>query len=535
MVASSSLIAGRALARRTALDARVRTLSFAALFGLFSYVQPVAYRTGYPTLSARTGFARSFGDNLAVRLFYGEPHDLLTVTGYTAWRVGGTLALFAAVFGLLAAVRALRTEEDSGRTELVLTGVLGRRSAFSATVVALAGATVLIWLAETLGLVAGGLPAGGSAYLALATVSVIAVCIGVGGLACQLASTRRAALELGGGAVALLFLARVIADTATGFGWMRWLTPLGWAEELRPFARPAPAVLVLPVAITVLCLLLSARIATRRDVGTGLVAARDTATARVRLLSSSTADALRQERTSLSVWSCAIAAYAFIIGVLAKSSSSAGISRQISRQLGKLGSGSLVTPTGYVGFTFIFFVLALSLFGCAQVSAARREEAAGELETLLAQPVDRRRWLAGRLALAVAAAAALALLAGVFTWIGIKAGGTAVPLSKLIEAAANCLPATFLFLGIGALAYAILPRASGALSYTLVIVAFLWNLVAALLGAPTWLVQLSPFAHVALVPAESFRVGSAAAMLAAAACCPVLALAIFRRRDLSST
>ena len=71
---------------------------------------------------SRLAFAHSFADNKAVVLFYGKPYDLLTVGGYSAWRVGGTLAIFAAVFGLLAAVRALRTEEDAGRIELVLAG-----------------------------------------------------------------------------------------------------------------------------------------------------------------------------------------------------------------------------------------------------------------------------------------------------------------------------------------------------------------------------------------------------------------------------
>ena len=80
----------------------------------------------------------------------------------------------------------------------------------------------------------------GSAYLALATVSVIPVIAGVGAVASQLAPDRRSALEIGGGAVALLFLLRVIADTVAGAGWLRWLTPLGWAEEMRPFAGRGP-------------------------------------------------------------------------------------------------------------------------------------------------------------------------------------------------------------------------------------------------------------------------------------------------------
>ena len=81
------------------------------------------------TRRSQTGiaFARSFGGNKAVELFYGAPHDLLTVGGYAAWRVGGAVAIFAGVFGLLAAVRALRAEEDAGRQELVLAGTVSRR------------------------------------------------------------------------------------------------------------------------------------------------------------------------------------------------------------------------------------------------------------------------------------------------------------------------------------------------------------------------------------------------------------------------
>lgn len=88
-------------------------------------------------------------------------------------------------------------------------------------------------------------------------------------------------------------------------------------------------------------------------------------------------------------------------------------------------------------------------------------------------------------------------------------------------------------LGIGSLAYAIFPRASAAITYGAVIVAFLWNLVAALLGAPGWLVRVSPFAHVALVPAAPFRPGPAVSMVAAAALCAVVSGEIFRPRDLT--
>jgi ABC-2 type transport system permease protein len=518
--------------RRALADARVRTIAFAYLFAAVAYIQPATYRHAYPTLSSRLAFAHSFGANKAVVLFYGKAYDLLTVGGYSAWRVGGTLAIFAAVFGLLAAVRALRTEEDTGRIELVLAGVVDRRTVYLASMGAIAAGASALWLAELAGSLVGGLPAGASAYLALATASVVPVFVGVGALASQLAPTRRVALELGGAVIGLSFLLRVIADTSSGAGWLRWATPLGWAEELRPFTGPHPVVLLLPIAASMTLLVAAARLAAGRDVGTGLLASRDTAVARPRLLSSPTAQSLRTELTSLIVWLTSVGAFAFVTGVIAKSISSAGISKPLQRELAKLGSGSILTPKGYLGFTFIFFVLTGCLFTVSQIAAARHEEADQQLETLLALPVGRRSWLSGRLALATVAVAAISLFAGVLAWAGAASQGVSVSLAKMLEAGANCLPVALLFLGIAALAYALAPRASTAIAYGLVTVAFLWQLFGALLGAPKWLVDLTPFSHVGLVPGQPFRPGAAAIMLAIGVLAVVGAIGTFERRDL---
>ena len=524
--------AGRALSRRALRDARTRTLCFASLFALYAYIQPVGYRHTYPTPADRLAFAESFAGNKGLRLFYGEPHDLLTVGGYSAWRVGGTLAILAAVFGLLAAVRALRTEEDTGRMELVLARAVGRRTAFGAAMAAVAAGVAALWIGELAGFVVGGLPVGGSAFLALATASVVPVFVGVGAVASQLAPTRRIALELGGAVMGVCFALRVVADTSDGAGWLRWATPLGWAEELRPFTGARPIVLLLPLVATVLLITAAGRIAAARDIGTGVLPARDSADPRFGLLASPTAQALRGERASLAVWTGGVALFAFILGVVSKSVSSADIPAGAQREIAKLGSGSIATPTGYLAFVFIFFVLAVSLFACAQVAAARREEAEQQLETLLALPVGRRGWLGGRLLLAACAAVAVSLAAGLFTWAGAAASGVSVSFPRMLEAGANCLPVALLFLGMAALAYAVAPRARAGIAYGLVTIAFLWQLVGSLLGAPGWLADLTPFAHVGLVPTQPFRAGAAAVMLAIGAAAALAALAVFRRRDL---
>ncbi len=522
----------RALARRAFRDARVRTIAFGYLFALYAYIQPVGYRHAYPTISDRLQFAHSFAGNAAIRLFYGYPYDPVSVGGYCAWRVGGTLAIAAAAFGLLAAVRALRTEEDTGRMELVLAGAVGRGTAYLSSMSAIAAGTGILWVAALAGFVAGGLPLAGSAYLSLAIASVVPVFVGVGALASQLAPTRRIALELGSATIGVCLLLRVIADTSSGLGWLRWATPLGWAEELRPFTGARPLVLLAPAVASALLLAAAARIAARRDVGTGLIPAHDSATPRLRLLSSPAAQALRAERGSLIVWLSCTGAFALILGIVSTSISTAGISKSLQREIARIGSGSIATPSGYLAFVFIFFILAVSLFACAQVGAARQEESDERLEALLAQPVGRRGWLGGRLLLASISSAAISLVAGLLTWVGAASQGVHISLPRMLEAGANCLPVALLFLGIAALAYALLPRAGSGIVYGLVAVAFLWQLVGSLLGVPKWLVELTPFAHVGFVPSQPFRAADAAVMLAIGVLSALAALEVFRRRDL---
>jgi ABC-2 type transport system permease protein len=521
-----------ALLRRAMGDGRTRTVGFSYLFAAVAYVQPLAYQHTYPTVLDRMRFAHSFADNKAVVLFYGKAYDLLSVGGYTAWRVGGTLAIFAAVFGLLGAVRALRAQEDAGRAELVLSLPVSRGTAFAAAMAAVAVETGCLWMACWVGLIAGGLPLGGSAYLAAAVVSVVPVFMGVGALASQLGATKRMANELAGGLVVLALVLRVIADTSSGAGWLRWATPLGWAEELRPFTGAHPLVLLGPVVTAAALVALALRLAIARDIGSGLLASRDTSRPHTALLTSPTRQTWLQERLGLLVWTGGVGAMALVIGVVSKSVSSLGISKQLQTTLEKLGAGSVLTPKGYIGFSFSFFVLVACLFAVSQMGAARHEEEAERLETLLALPIGRQRWLGGRLALAMAGIAWICACAGVLAWAGAVSQGVSLSLITMLEAAVNCLPAAVLFLGLAALAYAAVPRAAGAIAYGLVVIAYLWQLFGALLGAPTWLVQATPFAHVAAVPAVAFRVGAALVMVAIGLVAALAALAAFARRDL---
>jgi ABC-2 type transport system permease protein len=521
------------IARRVLGDGKVATVSFALVFAVIGFATAVGYRRTYPTERLRLALARTFGLNKAVQLFYGRPHDLLTVGGYAAWRLAGFGSILASTWAVFAVVRALRGEEDQGRQELVLANPVSRRRSYGAAVAAVAVAGAILWLAAAVGLVAARLSVGGSAYLALATVSPAAVFAGVGAVASQIGATRRVALQLSLAVLAVAYLLRVVADIAGGAGAVRWATPLGWVEELRPFAGPSPAPLLLLGLVSGALLLAAGAIVTRRDIGDGLLRARDSSRPRLALLRSPVGEALRAERGSLAAWALGIGAFALTVGVLSTAFTKTNISTALEHELRKLGGTSIVTPAGALGFYFVFFVLLLSLFASSQVAAARREEADQRLELLLALPVGRARWLGGRATLACIATAALAMLAGLLAWAGAAIEHAGVGLPRLIGAGANTLPAAVCFLGIDLLAFGLVPRASAAVAYGIVVAAFVVQLFGALVGAPHWVLDLSPFSHVAAVPGAPFRAGAAVAMVAVGAVAGGGAFVAFARRDLA--
>jgi ABC-2 type transport system permease protein len=133
----------------------------------------------------------------------------------------------------------------------------------------------------------------------------------------------------------------------------------------------------------------------------------------------------------------------------------------------------------------------------------------------------------------VTGAALLALVIGFLTWAGAASVGADLSLGDMLGAGANCLPIALLFLGLGALAFALVPRATSGISYGLVLAAFVWELFGSLLDLPSWAVNLSPFHQVGLVPAESFKAVAAAVMLAVAALAMLVAVRLFERRDLT--
>ena len=523
-----------AVVRHALRGERVRLGVIGLIAVLYTLANVVGYRQAYPTHAAREQFARAFSDNIALRLFYGVPHDLASVGGFFEFRAMGMLAILASGWAVFAAVRALRGEEDASCYELILAGAIGRGGTVVAVLAALAlecsALFALLWVVLLVFAVGSGdMTAAQSAMVGAAIAGPAAVFAAAGALASQLAPTRRAAQAGAGVALAVAVFFRIVADIGHGIGWVRWISPIGWVEQVRPVTGARPAVLLLFAAAAPLLAAVAVLVARNRDLGASVLSRRATARSRTGLLGSPAQAALRGELPSLAAWVAGTGLFAFALGAFAHS-----VAEEMRKVTIRTYGLDITTAAGYLAAVFGIFAMVVALYAVSHVGGLRDEESSGRLETMFALPVARRSWFGGRLLVAAAATALLSLAVGVLAWAGAAVTSGGVGFGAMVTAGANCIAVSVLFLTLGALVFAWAPRPSPGAAFALVGVAFLWELVGALVGAPWWLLTISPFHHVSQAPLVAVDRRGTAVMLIVAAVAAAAAVERFARRDLQT-
>ncbi len=542
LVLSSTAPAGRSpatvIARRTARKAVRSGLLWGLVFGFYVATQALAYASSYKTTAQRVRLVELFGSNVGLSALVGPAHQIDTVAGYTAWKCLAFVVVIGATWGLLTGTRLLRGEEDAGRWELLLAGQTTRRAAAAQALVGLAAGAAALWVVTALitALVGRsaqvGIGVGAALYFALALVSGAIVFLAVGALASQIAATRRQAAACAGAALGVSYALRMVADSGVDLDWLRWATPLGWVEQLQPLSAPRPLALLPIAGLVALLAVLTVYLAGKRDLGAATLPDRTSALPHTRLLFGPVGLAVRLVRGAFLGWAVAIAAGALLLGVVAKSAESALTSsptiRQALSRLGAPGAGA----AAYLGVTFLMMAVLVALIAAGQVGATRAEEAEGRLEHLLVRPVSRRRWLAGRVAVAGAALVASGMLAGFCAWLGVASQGAGVKFVSLLEAGLNIVPAALCILGIGVLVLGVWPRAVSVAVYG----AIAWSLLVEVLGGTInvnhWLLDTSLFHEMAAAPATAPDWTSAAILVAIGAAAAAVGAVAFRRRDL---
>lgn len=513
-------------------------LSWGVVFGVVIASSALGYATAYKTLTARKAFAAAFSTNNGLDAITGPAVALQTVAGYTVWKSLAFLSILASIWGLLTGSRLLRGEEESGRLELLLTGLTTRRGAASQT---LAGVTCgflcMLVVTSVIALDVGrdasvDIGAGPMVFFSFAVVVSGALFLALGALLSQIVATRRQASSFGAAILAGSYALRMVADSGGGLGWLRWATPLGWVEELQPLTAPRPLAVLPILACTLAAGYGALQLAGSRDLGAGVLADHSNAPVRTTWLTGPFGLAVRLGSVTNLAWMVGISATALLLGFVAKQAGSSFRSTpSITHALQRLGLSTNGANT-YLGLSFLIVALYVGFLAASSVTAMRGEEADALIESFLVRPVSRWRWYLDRSGLIAGVLVASGTLAGVFTWFGAASTHAGVSVSGVIEAGANTVPPAICLLGIALLTFGLAPRATPVVAFGFLIWSFLVKLLGDVLGLSHWFIDTSVLQQMAPAPAVHPDWTSAAVLVAIGIAAALVGGAAFNRRDL---
>lgn len=474
----------------------------------------------YDTPAARAEVAASMNANSSIRSLYG-PVFGDSAGALVAWRFGVFAAALAAVMSLIVVVRHTLEEEETGRQEMLSAGRVGRRAPLTAALAAALTANTAVALLIAAGL--SGEDAAGAVALGLAVGGTGMVFATLAAIVAQLTESARLAKGLTAALLGMAFLLRAAGD-AGGASALTWLSPVGWAENVRAFAAERWWVLLLMAAAVAGQTAVAYVLAGRRDIGMSFLPARPgPASGR---LATAGALAWRLQRGGVLGWTLGFLAAGLVFGGMVEGASDlVGDNAQARQTFERMGGRSGLENAFLAAMTGLFGMVA-ALYAVGSVLRLYGEETAGRAEPVLTTAVGRLRWAAGHLLIAFGGAALLmvAAAAGLTLSYGREAG-------PVLGAALAQLPAVWSLGGVAVLLYGALPKAAPA-AWAAAGLCLALGWIGPALDLPQAVLDVSPFAHLPKLPGVAVSWPPLLALGALTGTLVAVGLAGLRRRDL---
>ncbi|MFE4499041.1 ABC transporter permease [Rhodococcus sp. NPDC056743] len=452
-------------------------------------------------------------------------------------------ALAAALMSTLAVVRHTRQNEETGRAEMIGAAVVGRRALLTSALVVTIGANIVLALASAVGLVAIGFPAGGSLALGASIGGTGIAFAGVAAVAAQITDGARAANGIAGAAIGIAFMLRAVGDvdstvvddgTRVVSGWMSWLSPIGWAQQIRPFDDNAWWILLLLFGFAAVHIAIADVLIGHRDQGAGLVQPRPGPPVAARWLPSAWGLAWRMQRVTMFWWLFSVVVLGFAYGAVGNEIDQlVGSSQQTADLFEQLGGGSAALVDAYLATALGFLSIVIAAYAVQSILRMHGEESSGRLEPLLATALPRWKWLLSHVSIVVGGVVLAHILAGAFTGFafGLVTDDIAGNTARMTGAALAYLPAVLVVLAVVALVFGLFPAIASSLSWGIFAACIVLGQFGVLFKLPQVVLDLSPFTHVPTAPAEVVTALPLVVLTALALVLGVAAIAAFARRD----
>jgi ABC-2 type transport system permease protein len=481
---------------------RIRIPAWLAGITLVQVGGAASYPGLYPTEADRQTQASIVGDNPAMKAMTGPGHGLDDYT-YGAMMTNeylGFMVIFVALMSVLMFVRHTRTEEETGRAELIRASVVGRYAHMTAALVAVAITNVALGLLVALGMGGLGIESidwPGSFLFGAAYAVVGLVFAGIAAVTTQVTESARAAAGMAGALIGVAYALRAIGDV--GDNALSWLSPIGWVLASAPYVDDNWRPLGLALAVTAALVIAAFALSGRRDIGAGLRPARSGSPTASYLLGTPLGFAGRLQRAGVMWWGIAMFLFGLAYGLAVEVTEDYADNEIIQQMIQNIGGASLTES--WLSMVISLLAIVCTIFAIIAALRPRREETSGRV---LTTALSRTRWVSTHLVIAMAGGVGLLLLAGAGLGLGAAAGvGEAGFFWEVLGATLAYAPALWLTAGLAVTVFGIVPRATG-LAWAVLVYAIFIVYLGGLLDLPAWMLNLSPYTHLPRMPADEF-------------------------------
>ena len=518
MNASSSTAAGTAVAiissgahgALAGWDAYLRILLRRFRFQIAAWLAPLwllvgvtapSYESVYPSLETRTVLIEQMRKSPGTRLLYGYVPVPGRLGQLLQWETGTFLLVCTSLMAILLTCRVLRADEDEGLVEILRATGAGRSVPFLVPV-------TLVWVVvAALSAGVGGLLAWQTGSIEELTVSGAwalagTVCVtgwvfsAIAAVACQQGRQVGQARGLSMMVLALAFVLRVSADQlsdGTGSDWLRWLTPLGWRDLVRPYTDDRFAVLAVCCAVAIAVALSAAVLAARREYLDGYLPDRSSSRRRWRVRGHMNLLA-RLSWRSLVGWALVSTALALLYGSVSGSIKDLlAPGSPTASWVGKMAVGSPVEQ--FMSLMTVVTTLLVAVAAVRWVNQLAGLERAGLVEVELAAGVSRGRVLLSQVLCALIESIVLLLVSAT-----VLAATTATQLTddhavaRSFVFTVSQLPGMMAAVGIATALVGLAPRLIG-LSWAVVAWSAFAQFFGGLVELKDWVKDLSVLGH----------------------------------------
>lgn len=446
------------------------------------------------------------------------------------------MGMFMVFMNISLAISNTRAEEDSGLLEMVRSRTVGRLAPTYATVLEILlinGLMGILYVASLIAADLNGATMEGDILMGVSIASIGIMFGFISLLMAQLANNSRSANFMSYGLYGIFYLIRMMTDVSNP-DWT-WLSPVGWIQKTAIYTDNNWLPVVLTLGLGIICLLVSIKIVTTRDIGSGVLSARNGKDQAGRFLSSPLGLVLSVERNSIIGWIFGGfvlgAAYGSIFGTIGDIIGSNPTYRKVLG-VSQIHAANRDLILNYLNMLGLFFVAIAAVSGILVIFRLKSDDKKGYLEILHSKSISKTRLAFSYFGVGTVVSMVVfsGMLAGAF-FVGNSSLKDPIAIKYFWQTMLGFLPATLFFVGIGTFLTGSLPRLTNVL-WIYLAASVLVKMFGPLLDLSEDIANISPLGWVGKVPLDKVDNTLLIILLAVFLVLTVLGLVGYNKRDL---